>query len=146
MKKIVSKNSVVLIGTTEKAKENIFNTIRVLTSYGMLDTRYRKEILMPFGEYIPFMPILRSIGFEHILSGFNPYTPGKNTSLVSHNNIKYGIATCVESCFSHILRKQTINGANILYVAVNTAWFNDSKAVYTISTGPYLEPLKRDDI
>lgn len=128
MKKVVSKNSVILIGTTEKTKKNTFNTLRVLSSSGMLDTRYRKELLMPFGEYIPFMPILKTIGFEHILSGFNPYTPGKNTTLVHNNNINYGIAICVESCFSHILRKQTFNGANILYVSVNTAWFNDSKA------------------
>jgi apolipoprotein N-acyltransferase len=86
--------------------------------------RHDKEIVQPFGEYLP-MPWL----FRH-LSGYadraGHMVPGKSSGVVHIAGVPVGVATCWEVIFDRALRKAVLNGAQLLAVPSNNATFNQT--------------------
>jgi len=86
--------------------------------------RHDKEIVQPFGEYLP-MPWL----FKH-LSGYadraGHMVPGKSSGVVHIAGVPVGVATCWEVIFDRAPRKAVLNGAQLLAVPSNNATFNQT--------------------
>ncbi|WP_424748378.1 apolipoprotein N-acyltransferase [Mycobacterium sp.] len=84
--------------------------------------RHDKEIIQPFGEYLP-MPWL----FEH-LSGYadraGHMVPGSSSGVVHIAGVPVGVATCWEVIFDRAPRKAVLGGAQMLAVPSNNATFN----------------------
>ncbi len=84
--------------------------------------RHNKQIVQPFGEYLPW-PWL----FRH-LSGFadraGHMVPGRSTGVVHAAGVPVGIATCWEVIFDRALRESVLGGAQMLAVPSNNATFN----------------------
>jgi apolipoprotein N-acyltransferase len=84
--------------------------------------RHNKQIVQPFGEYLPW-PWL----FRH-LSGFadraGHMVPGPSTGVVHAAGVPVGVATCWEVIFDRALRESVLNGAQLLTVPSNNATFN----------------------
>ena len=84
--------------------------------------RHDKEIVQPFGEYLP-MPWL----FRH-LSGYadraGHLVPRKSSDVVHIAGVPVGVATCWEVIFDREPRKAVLNGAQLLAVPSNNATFN----------------------
>ncbi len=84
--------------------------------------RHDKEIVQPFGEYLP-MPWL----FKH-LSGYadraGHMVPGKSSGVVHIAGVPVGVTTCWEVIFDRAPRKAVLNGAQLLAVPSNNATFN----------------------
>ena len=84
--------------------------------------RHNKQIVQPFGEYLPW-PWL----FRH-LSGFaeraGHMVPGQSTGVVHAAGVPVGIATCWEVIFDRALRESVLHGAQLLAVPSNNATFN----------------------
>ncbi|OBG24531.1 apolipoprotein N-acyltransferase [Mycobacterium sp. 852002-51057_SCH5723018] len=86
--------------------------------------RHDKEIVQPFGEYLP-MPWL----FKH-LSGYadraGHMVPGKSSGVVHVAGVPVGVSTCWEVIFDRAPRKAVRNGAQLLAVPSNNATFNQT--------------------
>jgi apolipoprotein N-acyltransferase len=86
--------------------------------------RHDKEIVQPFGEYLP-MPWL----FKH-LSGYaghaGHFVPRRSSDVVHVAGVPVGVATCWEVVFDREPRKAVLNGAQLLAVPSNNATFNQS--------------------
>ena len=86
--------------------------------------RHDKEIVQPFGEYLP-MPWL----FKH-LSGYaghaGHFVPRKSSDVVHVAGVPVGVATCWEVVFDREPRKALLNGAQLLAVPSNNATFNQT--------------------
>jgi apolipoprotein N-acyltransferase len=84
--------------------------------------RHDKEIVQPFGEYLP-MPWL----FKH-LSGYaeraGHFVPRNGSDVVQVGGVPVGVATCWEVIFDREPRKAVLNGAQLLAVPANNATFN----------------------
>ncbi len=84
--------------------------------------RHDKEIVQPFGEYLP-MPWL----FKH-LSGYadraGHMVPGTSSDVVHIAGVPVGVATCWEVIFDRVPRKAVLGGAQLLAVPSNNATFN----------------------
>jgi apolipoprotein N-acyltransferase len=84
--------------------------------------RHDKEIVQPFGEYLP-MPWL----FTHLSSYADRaghMVPGKSNGVVQIAGVPVGVATCWEVIFDREPRKAVLNGAQLLAVPANNATFN----------------------
>ncbi len=86
--------------------------------------RHDKEIVQPFGEYLP-MPWL----FKH-LSGYadraGHMVPGTGSGVVHIAGVPVGVSTCWEVIFDRAPRKAVLNGAQLLAVPSNNATFNQT--------------------
>jgi apolipoprotein N-acyltransferase len=86
--------------------------------------RHDKEIVQPFGEFLP-MPWL----FRH-LSGYadraGHFVPRTGSDVVHIAGVPVGVSTCWEVIFDRQPRKAVLNGAQLLAVPTNNATFNQT--------------------
>lgn len=87
---------------------------------------YRKQRLVPFGDYVPFENVLRGlIGFFDLpMSVLRPGEQGQ-PPLRGANGIKLGMAICYEIAYPELVRKQ-VEGADALITISNDTWFGES--------------------
>ncbi len=108
-------------GSTEGAPEYT-NTVIVWNPVTGPADRHDKEIVQPFGEYLP-MPWL----FKH-LSGYadraGHFVPRIGSDVVAVGDVPVGVSTCWEVIFDREPRKAVLNGAQLLAVPANNATFN----------------------
>lgn len=86
--------------------------------------RHNKQIVQPFGEYLPW-PWL----FRH-LSGYAAWAgnmvAGQSTGVVHAAGVPVGVATCWEVIFDRATRESVRNGAQVLAIPSNNATFNQA--------------------
>ena len=95
--------------------------------------RHDKQIVQPFGEYLPW----RSF-FEHFSSyadraGY--FVPGTGTGVVDAAGVPIGVSTCWEVIFDRSPRESVRNGAQVLTVPSNNATFNESMSAQQLAFG-----------
>ncbi len=109
-------------------KLSIYNSL-FLVDKGKILGVYDKQHLVPFGEYIPLekeLPFMRTFA---VASG--DYSPGpKGSPLVLAPGKVFGPLICFESVFPHLARKRVLQGATMLVVVTNDAWFGRSAGPY----------------
>jgi apolipoprotein N-acyltransferase len=86
--------------------------------------RHDKQIVQPFGEYLPWRGFFRHLTPLANLAGY--IVPGKGTGVVHAAGIPVGVATCWEVIFDRALRESVRNGAQLLAMPSNNATFNET--------------------
>ncbi|MUM18800.1 apolipoprotein N-acyltransferase [Mycobacterium sp. CBMA271] len=83
--------------------------------------RHDKQIVQPFGEYLPWRSFFAHFSEYADRAGY--FVPGDGNGVVTAGGVKIGVATCWEVLFDRALRQSTLNGAEILAVPSNNALF-----------------------
>ena len=118
----------ILIGTVldvpDQPQDNpeYTNTVIVWNPMTGPADRHDKEIVQPFGEYLP-MPWL----FRHLSSYANRaghMVPRQGSDVVQIAGVPVGVSTCWEVIFDREPRKAVLNGAQLLTVPSNNATFD----------------------
>jgi len=125
-----------------------FNAAFLMTPHDDDFQSYHKIHLVPFGERVPFtetFPILKNL-LESLEMGEGNFSPGDK--LVSfkvpmtfktitseeerppRDHIFAPVVICFESLFPELVRKFVRNGADILIIITNDAWFKRSAAPF----------------
>lgn len=127
--------------------ERVYNSAQTITADGKALSRYDKIRLVPFGEYVPFRPLLGA--FVPPMVG--DFTPGNkavvNTlklspqlALVQNQSeaeggvalerttyfVKVGTFICYEAAYPKLVRQFVNNGAAVLINISDDAWFGNS--------------------
>jgi len=118
----------------------------ILIDEGTLAARYDKLHLVPFGEFIPFertFPWLRNV-----LPPIGDFIPGHSYTVFQIRNAEFGmrnsysalrtphsalafsVLICFEDIFPDLARRFVQEGARLLLVITNDAWFGPTAAAY----------------
>ena len=89
--------------------------------------RYDKVHLVPFGEFVPGRGKLPLVD-RYPVRG-EDITPGPGHSLLDAGGIRLGVLICFESIFPEISRSYAGQGADLLVMITNDAWFGRSAAL-----------------
>ena len=94
---------------------------------------YHKRILVPFGERVPYQQVLGfmadwSLGWSDFSKGTEPVLLGGGERAPELPPI--GVLICYESFFSRLARSEVVNGAHLLSVITNDAWFGRTSGPY----------------
>ena len=112
----------------------------ILFQDGQPGPYYDKKHLVPFGEYLPFsqLSIFKWAFVQGLIGAAGTYSPGETLAPVElplePNNpngdplVQLGILTCFESIFPNLARDKVLEGADLLVVPTNDAWFGRSRA------------------
>lgn len=84
--------------------------------------RHDKEIVQPFGEYLPMAGLLKHLSGYADRAGH--FVPRPGTGVVHIAGVPVGVTTCWEVIFDRAPRKAVLNGAQLLTVPTNNATFN----------------------
>jgi apolipoprotein N-acyltransferase len=112
-----------------ESRYKAYNSAFFINQRGVLDGRYDKIRLVPFGEYVPFDPFLNFLKPLARSLGISDFSSGRAFPLFyltkSH---PFGVLICFEDTFSDLSRKFADKGATFLTVITNDAWFKLSAA------------------
>ena len=104
----------------------------LLAPFGEKLTVYRKEKLVPFGEFIPFKRVfdyfLKDVEVMGALGAFLPGPHGQ--PLLEAGGVKLGTSVCYESIFPQLWRSQNKRGVQLFVNITNDAWFFNTAAPY----------------
>ena len=98
-----------------------YNALYAVDCEGNVSEPYFKQVLVPFGEKIPFAALFGSSTLCECSD--DVHTKPLETALG-----KVGCAICIESVYAETVRKQAADGAQILCVCTNDSWFGKSSA------------------
>ncbi|MEO6874610.1 MAG: apolipoprotein N-acyltransferase [Opitutaceae bacterium] len=135
------------------ANERWFNGAFVVDpEVGVQTTYYAKRHLVPFGEYVPLRPVLGWIS-KFVPIGDDFATGSDPTPLVvplRSGSMTFGPLICYEDIYPQLARESTLEGAEVLVVLTNNAWFGEGGAAYQHAANSVLRavenrrPLLRD--
>lgn len=120
-----------IIGVLERVRQQgqrkLFNSAISISATGKDEGIYRKQHLVPFGEFLPFKPLLGwLINYLHIpMSNLN-HSADTNNTLIAAGQI-IGVSICYEDAFGEEVI-QALPAAGILVNISEDAWFGDSFA------------------
>ncbi|WP_431240153.1 apolipoprotein N-acyltransferase [Mycolicibacterium aichiense] len=86
--------------------------------------RHDKQIIQPFGEYLPWRGFFRHLSSFADRAGY--FVPGNGSGVVHAAGVPVGVATCWEVIFDRALRESVRNGAQLLAVPTNNATFDQN--------------------
>lgn len=109
------------------------NTVIVWNPADGPGERHDKQIVQPFGEYLPWRGF-----FEHLSSyadraGY--FVPGDGTGVVHAAGVPIGVTTCWEVIFDRAARESVLNGAQVLAVPTNNATFDETMSSQQLAFG-----------
>ena len=95
--------------------------------------RHDKQIVQPFGEYLPWRSFFKHFSPYAERAGY--FVPGSGTGVVRAGDVPVGVATCWEVIFDRALRESVLNGAQLLAVPSNNATFNETMSAQQLAFG-----------
>ena len=115
-----------LVGGYDPSVHGSYNALHLYSANGKKSGVYRKVRLVPFGEFVPLrdrLPFMSNYGIrpQDVLAA-------DHHTLLDSRIGKIGVNICFESIFPQIARTQTRNGAEVLCVVTNDAWFERTQA------------------
>ncbi|MEP2944896.1 MAG: apolipoprotein N-acyltransferase [Lentilitoribacter sp.] len=106
--------------------DKYYNTVYVINDEGQITGSADKHHLVPFGEYLPFESLLRSIGLTPIAETFGGFTgASKQRILELGNNLKLLPLICYEAIFPKYSQTDEL-GLSALINLTNDAWYGDT--------------------
>ncbi len=113
-----------IVGSFERNEYRLHNA---LYAFPMKQV-YHKQHLVPFGEALPNW-MLYALPFLQDFQLANRIDAGTTNVLLSDQRVKIGSLICFESIFADLTRKQIVDGANVLLIATNDAWYQHSSEI-----------------
>jgi apolipoprotein N-acyltransferase len=86
--------------------------------------QHDKQIVQPFGEYLPWRGFFRLFSSYADRAGY--FVPGNGTGVVHAAGVPIGVTTCWEVIFDRAARESVLNGAQMLAVPTNNATFDQT--------------------
>ena len=118
------KNEFLFTGSISKDKNDYFNSALLINSKSQIRNIYNKNILVPFGEFIPFRKLIPKFDFFENKIDFSN---GRKINTVPVNNYyKFVPLICYEIIFSNLIFKSLDNDTSIIINITNDAWFGNS--------------------
>ena len=100
---------------------------------GVQEAYYAKRRLVPFGEYVPFRPILGWLN-KFVPIGDGDFSRGTDSApLVASlhgGSAALGALICFEDTFPQLARSSVLSGADVLAVLTNDGWFGEGGMAY----------------
>ncbi len=132
-----------LLGALSSDGIHRYNSAFGIYPDGIMPPPYHKQILMPFGEYMPFMETFPWLAKMNPMAA-NGFTAGDNVSVFEYPmqkrnsdgskeegedySLKVSPLICYEDLIPELSRKSVKAGADLLVSLSNDAWFGDTVA------------------
>lgn len=121
-------NATLLVGSVRSAGGSYYNTLYVFTGAGIVAS-YDKRQLVPFAEHFPGKQFLFWLPYIGALNG--GFSEGDSNGVFATSaGLPIGALICWESAFGDLAYDEMRDGAQVLVVATDDAWFGTSSGPY----------------
>ena len=122
------------INRYDEKKEGFYNTLLIVNNKLEIISEYRKQKLVPFGEFIPFEKKLRRFGLKKITEGYGSFLKGNNQKNLVFDELNILPLICYETIFTEFIQKSD-KETNLIINISEDGWFGES-------IGPYQHYVK----
>jgi apolipoprotein N-acyltransferase len=122
-----------------------YNSAFLLGPDGRTAGVYRKQRLVPFGEYVPLKQLLFFVA--PLVEAVSDFSPGDDPGVLNLDGHHVSTAICYEVIFGGLVRDAVNGGTELLTTITNDAWYGrtsapwqhfDQAAMRAIESGRYL--------
>jgi len=122
----IKDNQKIIIGSTRIEENKFYNSFLFFEKDKI--QIFDKQILVPFGEFLPFRSYLK---FLENISGNVDFTTGNNERIIkSSDQVNILPVICYEVIFNKILRKINEKEITLLINITNDSWFGNKLGPY----------------
>ena len=89
-----------IIGINSTENYKIYNSMVVLDNQLKILTKYNKNKLVPFGEFLPFENFFKKIGLKKITQGYQSFSADDKREILEINQLKFIPLICYEIIYS----------------------------------------------
>jgi apolipoprotein N-acyltransferase len=128
---IVPRGGALITGTPSKKDGRFYNALVVVDDKGGIEGLYDKSRLVPFGEFIPFRAILKTVPLANdVIGGSADFSAGTGPKTLRASGLPpFSPMICYETIFSgHIVNRE--DPPDWLLQITNDAWFGDTSGPY----------------
>jgi len=113
------------INSLNKKKDGVYNSMVIVNKNLEIVQEYKKQKLVPFGEFLPFEKILKSIGLKKITEGHGSFVKGDNQNNLIIENLNILPLICYEVIFPEFVQNSNPE-TNIIINISEDGWFGNS--------------------
>ena len=118
------KNQFLFTGLISNSKNNYYNSALLINSKKQVKNIYSKNILVPFGEFVPFRKILPKFNFIENKIDFS--RGDKINAIDVKKYYKFVPLICYEILFSDLIFKSLDQETSVIINITNDAWFGNT--------------------
>lgn len=125
------KNHLILFGVNrlDLESKNFFNSAIIINNKMEILQEYKKQKLVPFGEFLPFEVILKKLGLKKITEGYGSFLAGKDQGNLIFNKLNILVLICYEIIFTELPQSSHEN-TNLIVNISEDGWFGNSIGPY----------------
>ena len=126
-----SKNHFILFGINrlDEKKNGTYNSLIIVDHKMNIIQEYKKQKLVPFGEFLPFENILSKIGLKKITEGHGSFLSGKKQNNLKFDKLNILPLICYEIIFTDLIQSSSKN-TNLIINISEDGWFGNSIGPY----------------
>ena len=113
------------INRLNKKKNGVYNSMLIVDKNLEIVQEYKKQKLVPFGEFLPFEKILKFIGLKKITEGHGSFLKGDNQNNLIIENLNILPLICYEVIFPEFVQNSDPK-TNIIINISEDGWFGNS--------------------
>ena len=110
-------------------KNGYYNSLVIINNKMEILQEYKKQKLVPFGEFLPFKKVLNKFGLKKITEGHGSYLRGENQKNLILDNLNILPLICYEIIFTKFVQKSDSN-TNLIVNISEDGWFGKSIGPY----------------
>ncbi len=122
-----SQNHYILFGinTFDKKKNGYYNSMIIINNNMDILQEYKKQKLVPFGEFLPFEKLLSKIGLKKITEGYGSFLKGAESKNLKLDALNILPLICYEVIFTSFIQKSN-HDTNLIINISEDGWFGKS--------------------
>ncbi len=126
-----NSNHLILFGINllDSKKKGFSNSLVVVNNKLEIIKEYKKQKLVPFGEFLPFEDLLTSFGLKKITEGYGSFVKGDKQENIKIGKLNFLPLICYEVIFPEFVQKSGTN-TNLIINISEDGWFGNSIGPY----------------
>ncbi len=126
-----SENHLIIFGVNRSNLngDGLFNSLLIVNNRFEIIKEYKKQKLVPFGEFLPFENTLQKIGLKKITEGYGSFLKGRDQNNLIVGKLSILPLICYEIIFPKLIQKNRQN-SNLIINISEDGWFGKSIGPY----------------
>jgi len=125
-----SNNHKIILGINSYEDSKIFNSLVVMDNDTNVLSKYDKNKLVPFGEFLPFENFFKKLGFKKITQGYLSFSSSYTRDLININRLNFLPLICYEIIYSGNLKNNINLDYDFILNISEDGWFGKSVGPY----------------
>ncbi len=113
------------INRADKKKQGFYNSMIIVNNRLEIIQEYKKQKLVPFGEFLPFEKKLNKFGLKKITEGYGSFLKGKKQENLVIDELNILPLICYEIIFTNFIMQSDKN-TNLIINISEDGWFGES--------------------